>query len=128
MRRLALVVSPVVIALCLGGLPSEAGALDGYYNCELKPSNVWCDGQANGTYDGIHSWDFNESWYPGAWDGTVTACQQLYRPSNGTSLTGGCSANWSATDYGTNTCICYEAEAKQISGGSHSINGHAIAD
>lgn len=110
-------------------VPATSSALEGYYNCVLKPSNQWCDGQANGSYDGLHSWDFNEGWYPGLWNGTVTACQRLYKPSDGTTLAGNsCSANWTWNSYGTQTCICLRAEVKQISGGNHSINGRAVAN
>jgi hypothetical protein len=124
-------------ALCATALTSAALATSGspvlayesYYNCELKPSGQWCDGRANGSYDGLNSWDYNEAWYPGTWNGTVTACQRLYKPSDGTTLTGNsCQANWTAYDYGAVTCSCYEAEAKQISGGAHSIWGYAIAN
>jgi hypothetical protein len=107
---------------------SPAEALDSYYNCVLKPSNSWCDGQANGSYDGQYSYDYNEAWYPGAWDGTVTACQRLIRTSDSFVLTGSsCAANTSYSNYTGNT-ITVEANIKQISGGDHSINGHAIAN
>ncbi len=120
-----------VLAFCALGAAAAtpAGAFVGYYNCVSKPSNQWCDGRANGTYDGQHSWDYNEGWYPGTWNNTVTACQRVYRPSNGTQLSGAsCSYNYTATDYGNQTCICFDAEVKQISAGNHSINGMADAD
>jgi len=111
-------------------MPAGASAsLEGYYNCLLKPSGQWCDGQGNGTYDGLHSWDFNEGWYPGTWDNSVTACQRLYKPSDGSVLAGAtCNPNYASNVYGTVTCVCYRAEVRQISGGPHSINGHAVAN
>lgn len=110
-------------------VPASASAFAGYYNCVLKPSNQWCDGRANLSFDGLHSWDYNEGWYPGAWDGSVTACQRLYKLSTGTQLAGSsCGANYTNNYYGNQTCVCLEAEVKQISGGPHSINGYADAD
>jgi hypothetical protein len=118
----------VLVSLVVVGVPAGATAFDGYYNCVLKPSWQWCDGKANGTYDGLHSWDFNEAWYPGPWDNTVTACQRLIKPSDGSVLVGNnCAANWASSSYSV-TCVCYRAEAMQISGGPHSINGHAVAN
>jgi hypothetical protein len=106
-------------------VPAQANAVVSYYNCVMKPSNVWCDGRANGSFDAIDDYDYNEGWYPGAWDGSVTACQRLYDPPTGTTLGGSsCAANFSATDYGTITAN-WEANVKQISGGNHSINGAA---
>jgi hypothetical protein len=120
----------LVVSIAMGAIrPQPADALDGYYNCTLKPAYAWCDGRANGTYDGVHSWDYNEGWYPGTWDGSVTACQHLIRPSDGSVLGGSsCNANYAWANYGTNTCVCYDAEVMQISGGPHSINGHAVAN
>ena len=108
--------------------PSAANAYESYYYCELKPSNEWCDGRANGSYDGLNSWDWHEAWYPGTWDGTVTACQRVHKPSDGTILGSSCKANYISNYYGVITCVCYEADAKQISGGPHSIWGHADSD
>jgi len=126
--RLALL-GVLVFSIIGASAPAQADALVGYYNCVMKPSNVWCDGQANGSYDGIDDWDYNEGWYPGAWDGTVTACQRLYRPSDGvTALSSSCDVNYTSTDYGNVTCACWEANVKQISGGDHSINGAADTD
>jgi hypothetical protein len=107
---------------------TPASAFTSYYNCVLKPSNSWCDGQANGSYDGQYSYDYNEGWYPGTWDGSVTACQMLLITSSGTQLGGAsCAANYTSNDYGTNNTTV-EANVKQISGGDHSINGMAVAD
>jgi hypothetical protein len=125
--QLALVVAVVTTVAALFA-PGTAAALDGYYNCVLKPAGQWCDGRANGTYDGVHSWDSSEAWYPGVWDNTVTACERLYKPSNGTTLGSSCAANYVFHNYISVTCVCYEAHAMQVSGGAHSINGHAVAN
>jgi hypothetical protein len=110
-------------------VPGQASAFDSYYNCVLKPVNQWCDGRANGSYDGQNSWDFNQTWYPGAWDGTVTACQHVWKPSTGGVLAGAsCDSNVTQNDYGDVQCVCYDAEAMQQSGGPHSINGYADSD
>ena len=105
--------------------PSPAQALISYYNCVLKPSNQWCDGRANGSFDALHSWDWNEGWYPGTWDGTVIACQRVWRPSDGTELAQSCAPDWTAASYGNQACACLEAEVKQVSAGPHSIQGYA---
>jgi hypothetical protein len=110
-------------------LSAPAKAFESYYYCELKPVGQWCDGRANGSYDGINSWDFHEAWYPGTWDNTVNVCQRLYRPSDGSTRAGdSCNLNYVSVVYGTVTCYCYEAEARQYSGGPHSVWGHAIAN
>jgi hypothetical protein len=126
--RARLVLLGVLAFSILGaGSATPADALISYYNCTLKPSNLWCDGQANGSYDGQYSYDWQEGWYPGTWDGSVTACQMLLVTSTSAQLTGGsCAPNSTANGYGTNTTTV-EANVKQISGGDHSINGHAEA-
>jgi hypothetical protein len=116
-------VMAVVVAFCL---PASADAFESYYYCSLKPSGQWCDGRANGTYDGLNSWDVQEAWYPGTWDNTVTACERIYKPSTGSVLGGSCSLNYVSYYYGEISCTCWEANAKQISGGPHTIWGHAI--
>lgn len=127
--RTRLLLCAVLAAGALSAVaPSSASAVyESYYNCVLKPSGQWCDGQANGSYDGIHSYDSNYVWYPGEWDGSVLACQRVRNPSTGFVLGNGCGYNFIAAYYGTVTCVCYEAEAKQVSGGPHSINGYATA-
>jgi hypothetical protein len=126
--RLALLAVTIASAIAAVA-PSSASAFVGFYNCTLKPSGQWCDGRANGTYDGLHSWDYNEGWYPGTWNNLVTACQRLWRPSTGVVLLGwSCSLNSTATYYGAQTCVCFEANVLQYSGGPHSINGEADAD
>jgi hypothetical protein len=123
-RRLVLVWA--VLFLVLLGVPSVATADESYYYCSLKPSNLWCDGRANGTFDGLNDWDFQEAWYPGAWDNTVTACQRIWRPSTGYVLGDSCGLNYTSEIYGDQWCTCFEANAKQISGGPHTIWGHAL--
>ena len=108
-------------------VPASASAFAGYYNCVLKPSNQWCDGRANLSFDGLHSWDYNEGWYPGLWPSGITVCQRVYRPSTGGTLGSSCGSDATAVYYGNVTCICYEAHVKQISGGPHSVNGEADA-
>jgi hypothetical protein len=126
--RLALL-SVLAFSAIAAAVPAAADAYVSYYDCYLKPSNVWCDGRANGSFDQIDDYDYNEGWYPGTWDGTVTACQRLYKTSDGSVLGGSnCAANYTAYDYGTVTCVCYEANVKQISGGDHSIHGMADSE
>jgi len=119
----------LVVVAVSAVVPSNANALDSYYNCVLKPSGQWCDGRANGTYDGLNGWDYTEGWYPGTWDGSVIACEHVINPSNGAELgTGGtCASNWTSHVYGSVTGS-YEAEVRQYSGGNHSINGYADSD
>jgi hypothetical protein len=127
LRRLLLALVLAGTAMMLSA-SSAAAVFDGYFNCTLQPVGAWCTGQANGTYDGLHSWDFHEGWYPGPWDNSVTACQRLYKPSTSSTLTGSsCTPNYASNVYGTQTCICLRAEVRQYSGGLHSINGHAVA-
>lgn len=128
-RALRALFCVLVFSALAAASASPASAYTGYYSCTLKPAWQWCDGRANGTYDGQHSWDYNEGWYPGAWDNTVTACQRLYKPSDGSQLSGSsCAYNYTSNDYGTVSCVCYDAEVMQVSGGTHSIYGMAIAD
>jgi hypothetical protein len=119
----------LAFAALAAAVPAQADAWTSYYDCYMKPSGLWCDGRANGSFDGLADYDYNEGWYPGAWDGTVTACQRLYKPSTGTEMSGAtCALNYTAKYYGVITCTCWEANVKQISGGNHSINGMADTD
>lgn len=117
-------------ALAIGALAATAPAASAfisYYNCVLKPSGQWCDGKANGSFDGLNSWDYNEGWNPGS--GSFTVCQQVYRPATGNSLPGSnCGVNFTSYYYGNVTCVCYEAEVMQTSGSAKSINGYADSD
>jgi hypothetical protein len=120
-----------VLATCAigGAFPAVADAYEAYYYCSFKPVGLWCDGQANGSYPGLHSWDYHYGWYPGTWDNTVTVCQRVFRPSTGYVLPGSsCGLNATAADYGTQTCICLEANVRQYSLGPHTIWGYADAD
>jgi hypothetical protein len=106
--------------------PSQASAFISYYNCVNKPHNQWCDGRANGSYDGEHSWDYNEGWNPGG--GSFTVCQRVWKPSSGGVLGGSsCSTNYAWAYYGDVQCVCYDAEVLQTSGSPKSINGFADA-
>lgn len=108
-------------------IPSQASALVSYYNCVNKPSNQWCDGRANGSFDGHHSWDYNEAWNPGS--GSFTVCQGVYKPSTGNWLPSvSCGTNWIGRYYGVQTCACLEANVQQQSGTSKSVNGFADTD
>lgn len=107
-------------------VPAQAEAFVSYYNCVNKPDGQWCDGRANGSYDGEHSWDYNQASNPGG--GSFQVCQRVYKPSSGGTLAGdGCGLNWTAHVYGNVTCICYDAEVRQFSGGAASVNGFADA-
>lgn len=100
-----------------------------FYNCVSKPVGLWCDGRANGSFDGLHSWDSNIGYYDGTWDSTVIMCQHVRKPSDGSELTGAsCGYNWTSTVYGDITCACYEAEVRQYSDGNRNISGEADAD
>jgi len=104
-------------------LPAQASAWVSYYNCVNKPSGHWCDGRANGSYDGLASWDYNEGWNPGA--GAFGVCQRVWRPATGGLLGGSCSTNWTGYYFGNVQCNCYEANVKQTSGSPKNINGYA---
>jgi len=107
-------------------VPAQASAFVSYYNCVNKPSSEWCDGRANGSYDGQHSWDYNSASSSG---GSFNVCQGVYHPSSGTWLTGhGCAIDWTSHVYGNVQCVCYDAEVAQTSGSAQSINGFADAD
>lgn len=123
--RLALL---TVFAACvLGALaPAQATAFESWYNCTLKPVGQWCDGRANGSFDGLHSWDWNEAWYPGP-AGVVEICEHVWKPSTGGILGSSCNDDWSGHYYGNVQCACYEAEGQQWSGGPHSIEAYADA-
>ena len=117
-----------LIAIAVVGVvaPAQADAFVSYYNCVNKASGAWCDGRANGSYDGQHSWDYNQASNPGG--GSITVCQRVYHPSTGTWLSGdGCGTNWASNIYGNVQCVCYDAEVRQLSGAAASVNGFADA-
>ncbi|HEX2160834.1 MAG TPA: hypothetical protein VHF88_03340 [Thermoleophilaceae bacterium] len=107
-------------------VPAQASAFTSWYSCVSKPSGQWCDGRANGTYDGQHSWDYNSG---APTSGSFYVCQQVYHPASGTSLAGSsCGLDFVSHVYGNVTCVCYDAEVAQTSGSPQSINGFADAD
>jgi hypothetical protein len=103
-------------------IPAQANALVSYYNCVNKPSNQWCDGRGNGSFDGLHTWKYNQASNPGP--GSSTVCQALYRPSDGAWFGGTCFTNF-ISDYYSSSCACLEANALQASGSPKSVNGFA---
>lgn len=104
--------------------PTQASAFVGYYSCYDKPPYQWCDGHANGTYDGLHSWDYNQGWSNG-----YRVCQGVYKPSSGNYLYGNsCADNVVNNYYGDVTCVCYEAQIAQVGSIPVTINGFADAD
>jgi len=123
--RFALLAITAVGVLGLA-VPASADAFVSYYNCVNKAHNSWCDGRANGSYDGQHSWDYNQASNPGG--GSFIVCQRVWKPSTGGVLLGStCNLNYSPNYYGNVTCACYDAEVKQQSGGAASVNGFADA-
>lgn len=125
--RLALLA--LLACTALGVLvPSQASALLSYYNCVNKPAYQWCDGRANGSFDGLHSWDYNQAYNPGS--GTFVVCEQLYKPSTDTWLGGSpaCSDNYVGRYYGVQTCACLEANVYHRASSSKSISGFADTD
>ena len=120
--RLALL-GVLVVAALVAVVPSQANAFVSYYNCVNKPSDLWCDGRANGSFDGLNSWDYNEGWNPGA--GSFGICQRVWRPATGNALGASCGTNWTGFYYGNVQCNCYEANVKQTSGVARSVNGYA---
>lgn len=124
--RLALLALAAFIAVGVFG-PAQASALLSNYNCVNKPPLQWCDGRANGSFDGQHSWDFNEGWNPGG--GSFHVCQGIYKPSTGTWLPiQTCGMNYISRYYGVQTCACLEANVHHQAGSPKSINGFADTD
>lgn len=123
--RLAVLASIAVSVVGIA-VPTQATAFVSYYNCVNKPSVEWCDGQANGSYDGQHSWDYNAASSVG---GSFNVCQGVYHPASGTWLAGhGCAMDWANNYYGNVQCACYVAKVAQTSGSPQSINGFADAE
>lgn len=125
--RLAL----LALACCMAVgvlVPAQASALISYYNCVNKPASQWCDGRANGSFDGLHSWDYNEAYNPGG--GSFVVCERLYKPSTDTWLgvSPACSGNFVGRYYGNQTCACLEANIYHQAIGPKSINGFADTD
>lgn len=112
-----------VVAVVGAAAPARSDALVSYYSCTNKPSGVWCDGRANGSFDGLHSWDYNQGYAPGA----TSTCQGLYKPSTGIWLVGtSCTpGNLASNYYNPQSCACLEANIAQNSSGNLTINGFA---
>ncbi len=114
-------------AMCVAGVavPSQASAVTSFFNCVSKPSGQWCDGRANGSYDGENSWDYVEGWFSSG--GSYEICQRVYKPSTGNWLIGDscAAAGWVSHYYGDVQCVCYDAEVLQNSGTNRSISGYA---
>lgn len=124
--RARLVLLAMLVLGSVGGVaPTAASAeIESFYDCENKPSNQWCDGRANGSFDGLHSWDYNRGKLY-VEDGT-TVCQRVWKPSTGGVLAGGsCKANITYNDYGNVQCACYEAEIKHTGSGNRWLLGRA---
>jgi len=128
MKRGLALAGAMACACALSLLSSTpAAAFGSYYNCVNKPPDLWCDGKANGSYDGLNSWDFNEAWNPGA--GTFAVCERVWRPATGGVLgTPGCGNNWIAHYYGDVQCNCYEANVEHWASTNRNINGYADSD
>lgn len=111
-----------VVAVVGAAAPARSDALVSYYSCSNKPPGDWCDGRANGTFDGLHSWDYNQGYAPG-----TTACQGLYKPSTGSWLVGtACDPDGLATNYyNPQSCACLEANIAHHAAGNMTINGFA---
>lgn len=124
--RLALLV--VVACAAVGVLvPAQASALSSYYSCVNKPAWQWCDGRANGSFDGRHSWDYNEAWSFGS--GSFEVCEGLYWPAGGNFIGSQlCGGNFIGHYYGVQTCACLEALSYHRASSSKSINGFADTD
>ena len=120
----------LILGIVVMVAPTQANAeINSYFSCQSKPSGQWCDGRANGSFDGLHSWDYVKGWYPGTWDSSVTVCQHVWRPATGQVLAGAtCDYNWTEHYYGNVTCACYEAEVLQYSSGPRNLNGNAEAE
>jgi hypothetical protein len=129
-RTQLVLLGAIVAGLLVGAwAPPRADATVSYYNCVLKPSYDWCDGRANGSFDGLNSWDYNQASYDGPWDYTVNVCQMVWKPSTGQVLLGhACGWNINIGIYGHVTCACYEAQITHTNSSPRSISGFADAD
>lgn len=121
--RFALLVALVATAWMVT-VPASAEAFVSYYNCVNKPGWQLCDGRANGSFDGLHSWDFNQA-YSGA---GITVCQAVINHSTSAWLAGdSCAPTLTSHYYGNVTCACYEANIYHGAGGNYSLDGFADA-
>lgn len=124
--RARAVLLAVVAAAVMGiAVPAQADAAVSYFSCVNKPSDLWCDGRANGTYDGQDDWNVVEGWHMD-YGQNYGVCQRLYKPSTGGVLSGdGCAVDFVHHYYGQVQCACYDAEIAQTSGGQRTIYGFA---
>lgn len=115
----------LVLGLVAAIAPAQSSALVSNYNCVAKPAFQWCDGRANGSFDGLNSWDWNEGWSNGG--GTTKICQRVWKPSTGGVLAGSTCGyfNWIGNYYGNVQCTCYEAEVWHEAGGNLNLTGRA---
>jgi len=123
--RARLAVLALGLVCAIGAVaPAQADAAISYFNCVSKPSGQWCDGRANGSYDGQNSWDYVDAWNPGG--GSFEVCQRVFKPSSGNWLTGSsCGPDYASHYYGDVQCTCYDAEVRQNSGSPQNVNGFA---
>ena len=116
-------------ALSLAGVavPAQAGANFTFFSCTDQASGSWCDGRANGSYDGEDSWDYVEGWDVSV--NSVEVCQRVYKPSTGNWIVGtSCDDDWVNHYYGNVVCVCYDAQVRQLNGSPYTINGFADSD
>jgi hypothetical protein len=115
------------LGLCLLGvvLPSGATALISNYNCPSKPNSQWCDGRANGSFDGLHSWNYNRGNFNNG--GVTQICVHIWKPSTGGELGAECAFNDHVWQFEGNVqCACYEAEVIHFNfGGPLNLFGYA---
>jgi hypothetical protein len=125
--RTVLALLALAAAVTFGPVAVAQADFTSDYNCTNKPPNQWCDGRSNGSFDGLHSWDWNQGWYEGA---AITVCQRVWKPSTGGELGIGPTCDpdgWVGYYYGLVQCACYEAEVKHTSGSNKNILGFANA-
>jgi hypothetical protein len=117
----------VVIAVAWMAMAGPASAtVISYYDCVNKPEWVWCDGRANSSFDGLHSWDYNKASDPA--QAGVIVCQGLYKPSTDTWVDGhSCAQNNAMFPYPLQSCACLEANILQQGPGPRSVVGFAHA-
>jgi hypothetical protein len=123
--RVRLALLALLVLGCGAIAPSQASAFMSFYDCVNKPGNQWCDGRANGSYDGENSWDYNEAWN-NTGGGLFEVCQRVYKPSTGVYLVGAsCGDNSTGNLYGDVQCVCYDAEIRHTDTTPRSIAGFA---
>lgn len=113
-----------LVACAAGAVaPSQASALFSNYSCAAKAPAQWCDGRANGSFDGLHSWNYNRGYLASGW---TTLCEHIWQPANGFEYPNGCAIGNSVSHYyGDVGCACYEAEVKHYYTSALNIYGQA---